>query len=675
MKKSLKIIFLLILFFPLYVPASMSNTYSSSVDYANGYISKHPDYNLYIVGKKSGFDIPFKYSGGILSVDSIFNNGGFLNLYEFNISKDNIGDTYLYDGLSYWTMTESSNNIYIINSSNENKYSLKDKTESDRNRITEYIIERTKVTGEGTYTAPWEFIKPEFDINLTLVNANISGKTTISEKINSYNREYTINADKSYYKYTGDITCTGSYGKIEINGTTLSMSEIYSDVSCTIKYTPDNMIATFIVQNGTVSNSSLAIAAESTGGVTITPNAGHAYDSASCTNGQVFSYANKEFKINNIVSNTTCTIVFKNPGRTFSYSAANQTYTVDYTGYYTLEGYGAQGTAGGYGGYASGRIYLTKGQILTINTGGQNGYNGGGSGYYVGGGPSTIKLNSTILLSAAGGGGGTSGTAGGNGSGAGGITSGGTGTNGGPGTAGTNGGGGGSGYNYTYNTNCSSCYYGSNTCSGGYVNYNCSSCYYGSNTCSGAYVNTTCNTYYSCSLCSCASYTSSIQNYNFGTGYNYYICNNKAWSPNGYTNNVTCGSDTKIYSCGSSPSGTCTNGSTYTVTCSGYCQGTVWTCSSYNRCSSCGCQIYNQYYDSCYYGSNTCSYGCSTYYDSCYYGSNTCSYGCDTATSPYNSGQGGMNIFGTGVTNVSTIVGAKSGNGQVTINFYGESGI
>ncbi len=105
MKKYLKIIFLLILFFPLYVPASMSNTYSSSVDYANGYISKFPDYNLYIVGKKSGFDIPFKYSGGILSVDSIFNNGGFLNLYEFNISKDNIGDTYLYDGLSYWTMT------------------------------------------------------------------------------------------------------------------------------------------------------------------------------------------------------------------------------------------------------------------------------------------------------------------------------------------------------------------------------------------------------------------------------------------------------------------------------------------------------------------------------------------------------------------------------------------
>lgn len=435
------------------------------------------------------------------------------------------------------------------------------------------------------------------------------------------------------------------------------------------------MIATFVVQNGTASSNTINIPAESSDGVILTPNAGAAFDSASCTNGQTFSYNEKKFSVENINTNTTCTIVFKNPGKTYNYVAANQTYTVEYTGYYTIAGYGAQGTSGANGAYASGRVYLTKGQVLTINTGGQNGYNGGGTGYYVGGGASTIKLNNNILLAAAGGGGGAGALAGGVGGGAGGAASGGSGTNGGAGTAGTNGGGGGSGYNYTYNTNCSSCYTGKNTCKGGYVNYNCSSCYYGKNTCKGGYYNTTCNTYYSCSSCSCASYTTSNITYNHGTGYNYYLCKNGSWASNGYTNNVTCGSDTKVYSCSSSPSGSCTNGNTYTVTCTGYCKGTVTTCASYNRCSACGCQTYNQAYDSCYTGSNTCSYGCDSYYDSCYTGSNTCAYGCDSVTNPYNPGKGGTNIFGTGVTNTSTIVGSRSGNGQVIINYYGESGL
>ena len=71
---------------------------------------------------------------------------------------------------------------------------------------------------------------------------------------------------------------------------------------------------------------------------------------------------------------------------TIKYTPDNFKVTVNATNA-TVEGNGS----GGKGGYASEIILLTKNTSLTINVGGQNGYNGGGSGYYNGGGASTIK--------------------------------------------------------------------------------------------------------------------------------------------------------------------------------------------------------------------------------------------------------------------------------------------
>ena len=89
----------------------------------------------------------------------------------------------------------------------------------------------------------------------------------------------------------------------------------------------------------------------------------------------------------------------------FSFTGAQQTWTVPETGSYTIEAWGAQGgnagyngtisTYGGKGGYASGSISLTANQIIYIYVGGQGqggtgtsnnnqflgGYNGGGYGY------------------------------------------------------------------------------------------------------------------------------------------------------------------------------------------------------------------------------------------------------------------------------------------------------
>lgn len=132
----------------------------------------------------------------------------------------------------------------------------------------------------------------------------------------------------------------------------------------------------------------------------------------------------------------------------FAYTGAIQEYSVPKTGTYILEVWGAQGgtasgqygsVGGGNGGYAYGKVRLTKGQTIYVVVGGQGtggrgasgsdrryagGYNGGGSGHenygnpnwgVAGGGGATHigKSNALLkdtpvadLLIAAGGGGG-----------------------------------------------------------------------------------------------------------------------------------------------------------------------------------------------------------------------------------------------------------------------------
>ena len=107
----------------------------------------------------------------------------------------------------------------------------------------------------------------------------------------------------------------------------------------------------------------------------------------------------------------------------FNYTGNEQVYTAPSSGYYKLETWGASGGTsngyhGGYGAYATGKVYLEAGDKLYINIGGegesncvsyncQGGYNGGGqSGHYSGdnlnytsggGGATSITKTSGII--------------------------------------------------------------------------------------------------------------------------------------------------------------------------------------------------------------------------------------------------------------------------------------
>ena len=98
---------------------------------------------------------------------------------------------------------------------------------------------------------------------------------------------------------------------------------------------------------------------------------------------------------------------------TFGCTGKQQTYTVPFTGIYTLVANGAQGNHyeeyyGGEGGSVTARFWLRQGEILTFTVGGQDGYlNGGKAMLYGNGGGSTIVSSDQkgVLLIAGGGGG------------------------------------------------------------------------------------------------------------------------------------------------------------------------------------------------------------------------------------------------------------------------------
>lgn len=122
-------------------------------------------------------------------------------------------------------------------------------------------------------------------------------------------------------------------------------------------------------------------------------------------------------KVNNVNDISNATSI----SQPYIFTGKSGTFTVPYTGIYNLTAYGAQGEgygkyAGGLGGGVIAKVWLSQGEIITINIGGINGYNGGGaaSAYGNGGGATTVVSNrrGTILV-AAGGGGATSLAAGG----------------------------------------------------------------------------------------------------------------------------------------------------------------------------------------------------------------------------------------------------------------------
>ena len=127
---------------------------------------------------------------------------------------------------------------------------------------------------------------------------------------------------------------------------------------------------------------------------------GYKIEKIACDNGATGAWNNETWglAVTNLSKRTKCNLYFiSDINVNFNYTGSEQTFIVPVSGTYKLETWGAQGGdanenyPGGYGGYATGEVFLSKDLVLYINVGSEGnvcttatscigGYNGGGGG-------------------------------------------------------------------------------------------------------------------------------------------------------------------------------------------------------------------------------------------------------------------------------------------------------
>ena len=167
MKKLFSLLVLITLFFPFIVCAAVKINFEDAKYSANNYITDYDNYKWYIDFKTGN---KYVYNGSKFSTLDGFKTGGLVNQSEYDISLERFR-TYLKTARSYWTMTSNGNKIYSVDNG---KYSLLEKSsKSSGVRPTEYILHQTEVTGQGSYTNPWVFVKPNFYVDIEYVDTEI----------------------------------------------------------------------------------------------------------------------------------------------------------------------------------------------------------------------------------------------------------------------------------------------------------------------------------------------------------------------------------------------------------------------------------------------------------------------------------------------------------------------
>ena len=210
MRKSIKVVMLLLLFVP-FVTKAKTYDYENSANKANNYIFNFKDYREYIIQE----NMPYDYSESKNRNSLKFKKGGFLSRDEFEIT--NVYNTsYLATGIEYWTLSQHSNmRNYVVN------YTLTD-LELDKKtgvRVTQFVKNEAKINGSGTKNDPWYF-QNVISINLaskdeeratlssTKCNNISEGKKSIT--INMYdgnNTPFDICESPNFRYYSKDSSC------------------------------------------------------------------------------------------------------------------------------------------------------------------------------------------------------------------------------------------------------------------------------------------------------------------------------------------------------------------------------------------------------------------------------------------------------------------------------------
>ena len=391
-----------------YIPEA-GYAYNSSKSYCtNGStITYHPttfdaDITAY------GHDVCYLY------FDSTANLDLTLNVYAENINSDGVG-TGDYTKLETTSLPSIG---YTLNSS---------KSGCENGSTLSYLDEENmfsiEASGKDVCTAYMDAM--DVDIQLKVYLQSKAGSATYYEaKEIPSNVFYDLNTNKS--ACTGTSTLSIKNQKVVIAATSRTSCVAYLDVSNGPIL--ESMANTVSGQNVTIKLSNSNVGTNPTK-YYYSSNNGESYVSSTSSS---YTFSNLEplteytFKAYSVDASGKESAIMTTTAETdyvyngvFAYRNSAQSKTIEVSGYYYLQVWGAQGgyrsssTYAGKGGYSKGYVYLNQGDIIYIYTGGaggsgtsgcgsaicKGGYNGGGYRYkyYGGGGGTDIRINSTSL--------------------------------------------------------------------------------------------------------------------------------------------------------------------------------------------------------------------------------------------------------------------------------------
>lgn len=285
--------------------------------------------------------------------------------------------------------------------------------------------------------------KAECDVYMDALNVDIALKIFLQSKSGSptyyeadtipSNYYYDLNSEKS--SCTGTSTLSLDNQRVVVAATSRTSCVAYLDVASgpivqSMSLMAENNMATLSLEDSNVGTNAAMYYYSADGGNTYVSSTDSTYtfNDTTATTFKAYSVDSSGKESSILTTTTEDTYVYNG---VFPYSSNVQGVTIEQSGYYLLEVWGAQGGSynneyaqGGMGGYSKGYIYLNAGDTLFVHTGGAGSYgtslnslsgggaNGGGNAGYrggAGGGATDIRIGADTLLNrviVAGGGGG-----------------------------------------------------------------------------------------------------------------------------------------------------------------------------------------------------------------------------------------------------------------------------
>lgn len=205
----------------------------------------------------------------------------------------------------------TSRKTTIINGNNRTTNKKTTTKRSTTNKITTIRTTKEKTTKQTTIDMPIDE-SITYQVNINAINGFVNNNS--STAVGSGKSTTFIVVPNSGFEYDS-VTCTnGVKATYSKTNRSLKVASVKSNTTCTVNFIARNDIKVSVnATNGTASPKSSYVTFGSSAKFTVTPNSGYGYatNSLSCTNGISASYNNNVLTINNVSSDTTCSLRFE----------------------------------------------------------------------------------------------------------------------------------------------------------------------------------------------------------------------------------------------------------------------------------------------------------------------------------------------------------------------------